>query len=298
VRDDIKMPGTLAIVGLGQMGSSFALAVRKHLPQVRLTGWALTQADIHKAMSLGIIESGSTDVVEVLPEADMVMLALPISPLIDFVNDNVNSFKVGSIVTDLSSVKSDIINGIRPALSERGVHFIGGHPMAGTEKVGMENAEADMYQDKVVFITPFCTDDPAAITIVRELWREIGSKTYEVDAVDHDVTLARSSHVLHINSNITSHVCLEAPNKDLAMLACGGAFRDTSRISSSNPDLWVNVTKHNKQAILKAMDETLDQVKHVRGWIENEQWDELYTYLANGKQLRDDWWSTFNELKK
>ena len=298
MREDIKMPETLAIVGLGQMGSSFALAVRKYIPQIRLTGWALDQADIDNAVKLGVIESGSTDVTEVLSEADVVMLAIPISPLIDFVNQNVKSFKPGSIVTDLSSVKSDIINGIRPALSEHGVHFVGGHPMAGTEKTGMNFAEADMYLDKVVFLTPFCTDDPAAITIVREIWREIGSKTYEVDAVDHDVTLARSSHVLHINSNITSHVCLEAPNKDLAMIACGGAFRDTSRISSSNPDLWVNVTKHNKQAILKAMDETLDQVRHVRGWIENEQWDELYTYLANGKQLRDDWWSSFNELKK
>ena len=298
MRDDIKTPETLAIVGLGQMGSSFALAIRKYLPDICLTGWALEQADIDQAIELGIIDSGSTDVNEVLPFADVVMLALPISPLIDFVNSNVESFKKGSIVTDLSSVKSDIINGVRPALAEHGVHFIGGHPMAGTEKTGMENAEADMDQDKVIFITPFCTDDPAAITIVRELWREIGSKTYEVDGVDHDVTLARSSHVLHINSNITSHVCLEAPNKDLAMLACGGAFRDTSRISSSNPDLWVNVTKHNKQAILKAMDETLDQVRHVRSWIEEEQWDELYAYLANGKQLRDDWWSSFNGLKK
>ena len=153
-----------------------------------------------------------------------------------------------------------------------------------------------MYRDKVVFLTPFCTDDPAALSIVRELWRSIGSNTFEVDAVDHDVTLARSSHVLHINSNITTHVCLQAPNKDLAMLACGGAFRDTSRISSSNPDLWVNVTKHNKQAILKAMDETLDQVSHVRSWIEGEDWDSLYKFLAEGKALRDDWWDSFNKL--
>ena len=157
-----------------------------------------------------------------------------------------------------------------------------------------------IYKDKVIFLTPFCTDDPAALSIIRELWRQIGGNTFEVDAIDHDVTLARSSHVLHINSNISTHVCLQAPNRDLAMIACGGAFRDTSRISSSNPDLWVNVTKHNKQAILKAMDETLDQVNHVRAWIETEDWESLHDYLAEGKQLRDQWWESFNqtEVKK
>jgi prephenate dehydrogenase len=298
VRDHIKMPEVLAIAGLGQMGASFAMAVRKFLPEVRLTGWAPTQAEVEKAIELGVVDEASTNSEEILSQADVVMLAMPISPLIDFVNERVKEFKEGSIVTDLSSVKSDIVDGIRPALCEQGVHFIGGHPMAGTEKTGMENGDSDMYRDKVVFITPFSTDDPAAISIIRELWRGIGGNTFEVDAVDHDVTLARSSHVLHINSNITTHVCLQAPNKDLAMLACGGAFRDTSRISSSNPDLWVNVTKHNKQAILKAMDETLDQVSHVRSWIEGEDWDSLYQFLAEGKALRDDWWDSFNKLDK
>ncbi|EDM27467.1 prephenate dehydrogenase [Lentisphaera araneosa HTCC2155] len=298
MRDHIKIPEVLAIAGLGQMGASFAMAVRKFLPEIRLSGWAPSQQEAEKAVELGIVDEASTNTKKVLSEADVVMLAMPISPLIDFVNDHVTEFKIGSIVTDLSSVKSDIVDGIRPGLCEQGVHFIGGHPMAGTEKTGMENGDADMYTDKVVFLTPFCTDDPAALSIVRELWRSIGGNTFEVDAVDHDVTLARSSHVLHINSNITTHVCLQAPNKDLAMLACGGAFRDTSRISSSNPDLWVNVTKHNKQAILKAMDETLDQVSHVRSWIEGEDWDSLYKFLAEGKALRDDWWDSFNKLDK
>ncbi|WDE97944.1 prephenate dehydrogenase [Lentisphaera profundi] len=298
MRDHIKIPEVLAIAGLGQMGASFAMAVRKYIPGVKLTGWAPQQSEVDQALALGIVDEASVNSEEILSQADLVMLAMPITPLIEFVLEKVNEFKEGSIVTDLSSVKSDIVDGIRPALCENGVHFIGGHPMAGTEKTGMENGEADMYRDKVIFLTPFCTDDPAALTIVRELWREIGGNTFEVDAVDHDETLARSSHVLHINSNITTHVCLQAPNKDLAMLACGGAFRDTSRISSSNPDLWVNVTKHNKQAILKAMDETLDQVSHVRGWIEGEDWDSLYKFLEEGKDLRDNWWDSFNKLDK
>ena len=298
IRDHVKMPEKICIAGLGQMGGSLAMALKQHHPETTIFGWSPFQNEIEQALEKKIIDTGSTDAAEMLKEADFTILCIPVEPLINFVKSNAVYFKKGSIVTDISSVKSIIVDEVRPLLNEQGVHFVGSHPMSGTEKSGMENGSALLYEKSIVFICSYCTDDPAAITIVREFWRDLGGKPFEVDAVEHDEAVASTSHMLHITSSVATHIALEAERYELAKLACAGSFRDTSRIAASCPKMWRDITKTNKPAILKAMQKTIDELEFIKQAVIDGDWDKLENYLARGRELREKWWSDYQQLKK
>lgn len=292
------MPEKICIAGLGQMGASLALALKHSNPQSEIIGWAHKQTTLDNALKEGIIDSGSTDLDQTIGIADFTVLCLPVEPLIELVKNNAGKFKKGSIVTDISSVKSIIVDEVRPPLNEVGVHFIGSHPMAGNEKSGLSNSSAELYHKAIVFICSYCTDDPAAINIVREFWRDLKAKPYEVDAIEHDNAVASTSHMLHITSSVATHIALEESQYELAKLACAGSFRDTSRIAASCPKMWRDITKTNKTAVLRSMDKTIHELEILKQAITDGDWDTLENYLAKGRDLRDKWWSEYQELKK
>jgi prephenate dehydrogenase len=298
IRDHIKMPEKICIAGLGQMGGSLAMALKEKQNPCEVIAWSPYQNEIDKALELGLISSGSTDISTTIGIADFTILCQPVEALIQFAKDNADKFKKGSIVTDISSVKSIIADEVRPAFNEAGVHFIGSHPMAGSEKSGMENGSADLYNKCIVFICSFCTDDPAAINIVREFWRDLDTKPFEVDAIDHDEAVASTSHMLHITSSVATHIALEDSKYELAKLACAGSFRDTSRIAASCPKMWRDITKTNKTAVLKAMQQTIDELEILKQAITDGDWNKLENYLARGRELREKWWTEYQEIKK
>ncbi len=298
IRDHIKMPNTICIVGLGQMGASIAMALKSRNTTCKVTAYARKQSDIDYAVDNNIIDAGSTNPQEVLKDADLTILCLPVEPLIDFVREHSTKFRKGSIVTDVSSVKSIIVNEVRPLLVQNGVHFIGSHPMAGNEKTGLLNGDPNLYNRTVIFICGFPTDDPAALTIIREFWRELDAQPYEVDAQEHDQAVAFTSHVLHINSSVATHNALEGDKYNLARLACAGSFRDTTRIAASCPKMWRDITKTNKTAILHAMQKNIDELENLKQMINNGDWDKFEHYLARGRELRERWWADHQKLKQ
>ncbi|MCH2206348.1 MAG: prephenate dehydrogenase [Lentisphaerales bacterium] len=296
--EHLKMPEKVCLVGLGQMGGSIAKALKANNDEVHITAWARKQDAIDDAIAQGHIDFGSTDVSTAVADADLSILSLPVEPLIDFVEEHASKFKKGSIVTDVSSVKSIIVDEVRPVFNELGIHFIGSHPMAGNEKSGLDHACSELYDKTVTFICSYSTDDPAAINIVRELWREIGSIPYEVDAIEHDEAVAATSHTLHITAAVTTLLALDEKKYDLTKLACAGAFRDTSRIAASSPKMWRDITKTNKKAILKTIDQTVEEIETIKQVIINDDWERLESYLERGKELREKWWSYYQDFKK
>jgi len=298
MRENIKMPERVCILGLGQMGGSIAFALKKRQLCKEVIGYSLYQEEIDQAIELQAIDTGSTSVAEAVKGANLCILAMPVEPLIAFAKEYAHLFPKGCIVTDISSVKSIIVEEVRPAFNEQGVHFIGSHPMAGNEKSGLINADPDLYIKTIIFICSYCTDDPAAINIVREFWRDLEAQPYEVDAIEHDAAVASTSHALHITSTVATHIALEGGKYDLASLACAGAFRDTTRIAASDPKMWRDITKTNRGAILESLQHTIDEMQDMKQVIENNDWDKLENYLESGRQLRQRWWADFQELKK
>ena len=292
------MPDKICIIGLGQMGASIAMGLKQRNPELEITAYARKQSDIDYAIENNVIDYGSTDPRDVLASADLTVLCLPVEPLIDFVNTNAEHFRKGSIVTDISSVKSIIVEKVRPALTSQGVHFVGSHPMAGNEKSGQLNGNPDLYVKTVIFICSYPTDDPAAVAIIREFWRDLDAQPFEVDATDHDEAVAYTSHMLHISAAVATRIALDDSKYDLAKLACAGSFRDTTRIAASCPKMWRDITKTNKTAILKAMQQNIDELETLKKILTDGNWDQFEQYLARGRELRERWWEDYQQLKK
>ena len=292
------MPEKICIVGLGQMGASIAMGLKARQLGSEIIAYARKQSDIDYAIENNIIDTGSTNPQEALANADLTILCLPVEPLISFVEANAEHFNKGSIVTDISSVKSIIVDKVRPPLVEQGVHFIGSHPMAGNEKSGQLNGNPDLYVKTIIFICTYPTDDPAAATIIREFWRDLEAQPFEVDAIDHDEAVAYTSHMLHISAAVATRIALDGDKYDLAKLACAGSFRDTTRIAASCPKMWRDITKTNKTAILKAMQQNIDELEKLKQTLTDGDWDQFEEYLARGRELRERWWEDYQQLKK
>jgi prephenate dehydrogenase len=284
----IVQTSRVAIVGLGLLGGS--LAKRLRAIQARsVFGIARRPEVLQKACDDGLLEAGSDDPSEILPVVDITFICLPLTPTIDFVEANLDNFRPGSIVTDVGSVKGSIVTRVRGMLEERGVYFIGSHPMAGSEKSGMDHSQVDLYQDKVVFLTPTPEDNPDAIQLLRAFWEEIGSRPIELSAARHDAAVAQASHLPHLLAGAAVQSVLGSGDPEAQGLACASGFRDFSRIAAANPGMWAQICEHNREAVLASLDVFEERLASMRACVENEDWDRLRAELARACELRTSW---------
>ena len=278
----------VAIVGLGQLGASLGLRLRE-LGAMSVLGVSRTDESIQRAVRLGAIECGSTTPSDILPHMDMVFICTPLTASIDFISDNFDHFRFGGIVTDVGSVKGSVVDAVRKPLFERGTYFIGSHPMAGTEKSGMEHADINLYHNKICFMTTHEDDDPEALDILRLYWSEIGCRVIELDPKRHDLACAHTSHMLHMISAGIVNGVLNAGDMEANKIACAGGFHDVSRIAASDVGMWVEVCKHNRDAMLQAIDSYESEFVRIRQALESEDWDTMATFLTTAKESREQW---------
>ena len=277
---------TIAIVGIGLLGASLGLCLRRHRPALRILGWARREQSIRDALAMGMIDAGSTAPEEVLPQADVTIICVPLRASIEFVTANAALWRPGSVVTDVGSVKEPIVRACEPALREHDVHFVGSHPMAGTERSGLANAKADLYDGAVVFVTESGSVSPAAVQTVCAFWESLTMEPHTMSPGPHDVRVARTSHVLHLLSFAAAQAYLGG---EKAELATGGGFRDFTRIAASSPDMWTQILLYNREHVLAALDEFLAEVESLRHTVTTGEWEALYEYLESARDRRQTW---------
>ena len=286
----------IAIVGLGQLGGSLALRI-KEIGCISLYGIARREETIEKAMKLNMLDAASTQAEDILPVVDICFICLPIAATVEFVKQNLEHFRTGSLVTDVSSTKGFVVAELRDLLYANGIYFMGGHPMAGSEKSGLDSSRSDLYNNAIIFITPTKEDEHSAIDLVRHFWRDIGGTPIEIDADRHDKALAFSSHVLHLISASLCSTVLGNGDVEARNLANAGGFRDITRIAASDPVMWTEISKFNTRFILEAIGDFQSELNQVRKHIENEDWDALFAGLKNAKELRENWYETYGKIR-
>lgn len=285
----LKSRPAVAIVGLGLLGSSLGMALRGK--GYKRLGWTRKKAFRKKALSENIVDECPDMLADVLARADITVLCLPIPQILEYGIRYAASFRKGSIVTDIGSVKKIICRTLRPELKKHDVEFVGSHPMAGTEKSGMDAAFKELYKGASVFMTPSEATPAKTVLIIKKLWECIHTKTVRMSPEEHDMLVASSSHLPHLVSIALTHTVLDTDNETRKMkyAACAGGFKDTSRISSSSPMMWREIIQHNRNAVLNAMKDFEKRLSQMRKNIENENYDTLQEIFASGKKLRDDW---------
>ena len=279
---------TIAIVGLGMLGSSLAERLKREESCKKILGYARRSETVEDALKRQVIDAGGTDAATIISQADIVILATPIPVTIDFVEKHADHFKDGAIVSDIGSIKTKIVTGCRKALQGRNVTFIGGHPMAGSEKSGLKSRKIDMYSGAVIFLTPENDEPVEAIREVKAIWEAVGGRVELINKELHDEVVAYASQSLHVVASAAARAVLGGEDGELCAQASAGGFRDLTRIASSNPIMWREILENNKAGNVIAMEAIIDQMNQALELLKNDKWDKLQAYLAEGKAMRDD----------
>lgn len=281
-----RLPRTVAIAGLGLLGGSLGLALRRRAPDVRVLAYARRSESIEQALQNGVIHRGDTKPEPILAEADCTVICMPISVTMDFVAGYAGAWKPGSVVTDVGSAKAAIMDACVEPLRHRGVQFVGSHPMAGKESAGQEYADADLYEGASVFVC--CPESASAEPSARieSLWRAVGAHPVRIDPHRHDALVARTSHVLHLLSSVAAR---QFPDDPLAVHSTAGAFRDVTRIAASPPSMWTDIVCRNRAEVLAGLDELLKALTDIQTLVRDGRWQQLKAELLKGRDRRTQW---------
>jgi len=244
----------VAFIGFGLIGSSLARVIKRDGLARHIVASARTQQTLDTALRLGIADSVATDPAEAVRDADLVVICTPVSTYGVIAKQIAANLAPGAIITDVGSVKTSVIKAVTPHLPD-GVHFVPGHPIAGTENSGPESGFDTLFENHWFLITPPPGTDPVAIERVAELWRRAGSNIEVMDSVHHDHVLAITSHVPHLIAYaiVGTATDLEDHLKSEVIKYSAGGFRDFTRIAASDPVMWRDVFLNNREAVLEML---------------------------------------------
>ena len=244
----------MALIGVGLIGSSISHAARRAGLVRDITGSSATPATRAKAEELGLVSKAYANAADAVKGADLVILCTPVGVLGKIAKEIAQHLAPGAIVTDVGSVKAAVVHDIGPHIP-KGVHFIPGHPIAGTEQSGPEAGFAELFDGRWCILTPQPDADKAAVAKLETFWQKLGSKVEIMGAEHHDLVLAITSHVPHLIAfnivNTAAHLA-RVTDSEVIKFSAGG-FRDFTRIAASDPVMWRDVFLNNKDAVLEML---------------------------------------------
>jgi len=271
----------IALVGIGLIGSSLARVIRRENLARTISISTRSTETLERARELELGDSYSTNAAETVADADLVIVSVPVGSSGAVAESIAGALKPGAIVTDVGSTKRSVIAQMEPILPKT-VHFIPGHPLAGTEKSGPDAGFADLFENRWCIFTPLPGTVPAALEKLSEFWRRCGSNVDTMDPVHHDMVLAIVSHLPHIIAyNIVGTADdLETVTKSEVIKYSASGFRDFTRLAASDPTMWRDVCLHNKDAILEMLarfSEDLASLQRAIRWGDGEKLFDLFT---------------------
>ena len=278
----------LVIYGVGLLGGSLGLALKQRGMTSRVVGLGRSMPRLERALQLGAIDECQTEPAQALAGADALILATPPRQIRECLVELAPLIASGAFVTDVGSVKARIVEEAERILSPK-VLFIGSHPMAGSEKTGVEYSREDFYEKSACLLTPTGQTRPEALALATSFWQALGSRIVIATPERHDNLLAGISHLPHLTAAALMQTLgrgLASP-EELATIA-GGGLRDTTRIADSDPELWKQIFAENAPALLKALDAYLAVLQSWRAALDVPETDleKLADFYAEGRNAR------------
>ena len=245
---------SVLVVGLGLIGGSFAAALKAAGVCREIVGYDRNKVSVSKALELGIIDGGAESLAEAVTQADLIMLSVPMLAMEPVLEELSRYSLQGKVVTDVGSCKGLLVQAAERVFGAVPANLIPGHPIAGSEKSGVESAKADLFMAHNVILTPLSHTDPEAVQAVKSLWQSCGATISVMDVAYHDDVLAKTSHLPHFLAfSLVDTLAGNADNQDIFRYAAGG-FRDFTRIAGSDPIMWHDIALGNREAVLESLD--------------------------------------------
>lgn len=277
----------LTIIGVGLIGGSLARALRAANAVQNITGYGRTISHLQQALELNVIDRVASNIKDAVADADVVVLAVPVETLIDFLAQLADVLPDKTIVTDVGSVKGNILEAAKKNLGTHFSRFVPGHPIAGTEKSGVANSFPELFQQHKVILTPEANTDTNAISVIQNMWQQAGAEVVLMNSDKHDQLLAASSHLPHILAYaLVENLVRRDDYEEIFDLAAGG-FRDFTRIASSDPEMWRDICMANRDALLESLHGFQKDLKKIYAAIKEGDGDTLSEIFSRAKQARD-----------
>jgi prephenate dehydrogenase len=274
----------LAVVGVGLIGGSFALGLRKAKAVSHVVGVGRSRENLQLARERGIIDAIAPDAAMAAKDADLVLVATPVAQF-PAVFSALKECR--AVITDGGSTKRDVIAAARRALGRESGRFVPAHPIAGAEKSGAAAASADLFRDKRVVLTPLEENSPKAIAVVERAWAACGARLSRMPADEHDAVLAAVSHLPHLLAFALVHEVAGRSNSEQLFSFAAGGFRDFTRIASSHPEMWRDICAANKDQLLLELKKFTGKLDEVRRLLDDPA--SLEKLFAEAREARERW---------
>lgn len=279
----------LALIGCGLMGGSFALALRQAGLVEHVTGFSASEATRQKALKLGVIDSACASACEAAQGADLVLVAVPVSATEVTLRAIDPVLLPEALVMDVGSTKGDVVAAARAALQRGLPNFVPAHPIAGKEVAGIQHADASLYRDRQVILTPLPENPIGRVLLAHQVWQSLGSRVLELNPEAHDASLAAVSHLPHLAAFAVVNAVARQPHGVQHLSMAGPGFRDFSRIAASAPDVWRDILMANRDEVLHQctlMRETLHEFEVA---MQAGDADRLHALISEASQTRSRW---------
>ncbi|MEX0731947.1 MAG: prephenate dehydrogenase/arogenate dehydrogenase family protein [Aquisalimonadaceae bacterium] len=277
----------LCVIGVGLIGGSLAQAVRRAGHVGEIVGCGRGTANLERAVKLGVIDRFETDPVRAVAGADLVMLAVPLRVMSSLMGVIGPHLDANTVLTDAGSAKGSVVDAARASLGAQLPRFVPGHPIAGTEKSGVDAAFPELYQGRRVILTPLDDTDPDAVEQVAALWRAAGASVSEMAVDHHDEVLAATSHLPHVLAYALVDSLSRWSDRDEIFRYAAGGFRDFTRIASSDPEMWRDICLANSDALVAALERYTGDLQQLTNAVRNLDGERLKTAFSNARSARE-----------
>jgi prephenate dehydrogenase len=279
----------ITIVGVGLLGGSIGLAARKFRIASEIAGYVRRQKSIAECEKVGAMDYATTDLLATVSNADLVILCTPIAQMPALAEQFLPALKRGAIVTDVGSVKAGVVRELESVTAKAGAHFVGGHPMAGGEKMGVAAARVDLFQDAVCVLTPTKKSNRQAVRKLEQFWKSLGSRVLKLPPEQHDLFVSRTSHLPHVvAATLAAMVLSPAQPKGLAQL-CASGFRDTTRVASGSPEMWRDIVLANRKHVARSVNAFIFELQKFEGVLKSADPNVINKFFETAKTRRDHW---------
>jgi prephenate dehydrogenase len=277
----------ITLVGVGLLGGSLGLAIKERRLAAKVDGFVRRTASIKECEKLGVVDHATRDLKRAVEGADLVILCTPIGRMAELAKEMLPALKKGAVVTDVGSVKGSVVEELEPLVASVGAHFIGSHPMAGGEKIGVAAARGDLFVNTLCIVTPSHSSDPDALGQVEEFWQAVGARLLKLTPGAHDDLVSRSSHLPHVvAAELANYVLSPAHPKEQAAV-CANGFRDTTRIASGSPEMWRDIAMANRENLGRVLGVFIEDLQEFRLALENGDVAAIEEFFEKAKQRRD-----------
>jgi prephenate dehydrogenase len=237
----------------------------------------------------GATDYATTDLPAAVSNSDLVILCTPLAQMRSLVEQFLPALKRGAIVTDVGSVKADVVRELESVIAKSGAHFVGSHPMAGGEKTGVTAARGDLFENAICVVTPTSKSHAGAVRKLERFWKALGARVLKLAPEQHDLFVSRTSHLPHVVAATLANLVLSPGQPKGQAQLCANGFRDTTRVASGSPEMWRDIALANRKRLAGAVKDFISELQTFQRVLQNSDANAIEEFFETAKDRRDHW---------